>query len=387
LASLAAIFVVSDAALGAGVRRSAVDLPVRVLVDEPSFLDWDEFSARVEMLAPDVLVLEYAALRAPIEETMKRLQQMRKAPAVIIVHTETQADVILRVIRAGAMEYCYAPVEQPLRVALEKLLAKKAETASARGCGRTYGFLSAKGGCGATTVSCHVAVSLQYAVSDRILLADFDMGGALIDFLLKSKPAHTVAQAIVNLHRLDESYWKALVTAGGENLDVLTGSLVGALGEPLPVERLAGVLQFARTLYPHTIVDLGRFISPAALAAVRELDRTYLVTTLDVLALHQARKVIELLLNAGYGRDRVGLVVNRVTGHRDIDPADVEKLLGVPVTSVLPDDTGALHDAYPEGKLLAPESRLYLHLARLARRVTGLPEEQQKKKFLFFGAK
>jgi len=56
------------------------------------------------------------------------------------------------------------------------------------------------------------------------------------------------------------------------------------------------------------------------------------------------------------------------------------------VTAVLPDDTAALHEAYPEGKMLATDSRLYQHLARLARRVAGLPEEQQKKKFLFFGS-
>ena len=386
MVSLAAIFVVSDAGLAAGVRKSASDLPVRVLVDEPSIADWNEFCARVETLGPDVLVLEYAGLKGTIDEAMERVHQMRRPPAVIIVHTEAQADVILRVIRAGAMEYCYAPVEQPLRAALEKLLVRKAEAAPARGGGRTYGFLSAKGGCGATTVACHVAASMQHAVTERVLLADFDMHGGLVEFLLKCKSTYTVVQAMLNSHRLDESYWKALVATGGANLDVLTGPPVAAQKEQLPVERLTGVLQFARTLYPHTVVDLGRFISPAALAAVREMDRTYLVTTLDVLALHQARKVIELLLDAGYGRDRVGLVVNRVTGQRDIEPEDVEKLLGVPVTAVLPDDTAALHEAYPEGKLLATESKLYQHLARLARRVAGLPEEQQKKKFLFFGS-
>lgn len=387
MVSLAAIFVVSDAGLATGVRRSVSDLPVRVVVEEPSIVDWNEFCERVETLAPDVLVVEFSALKGSIEDSMARLQRMPRPPAVIVVHTEAQAEIILRLIRAGAMEYCYSPVELPLRLALEKLLVKKAATMPARGAGRTYGFLSAKGGCGASTVACHVAASLQHATPDRVLLADFDMDGALLEFLLKCKPTYSVAQALLNAHRLDESYWKALVATGGPNLDVLTGPTGAAQREQLPVERLTGLLQFARTVYLHTIVDLGRFISPASLAAARELDVIYLVTTLDVLALHQARKVVELLLDVGYGRDRLNLVVNRVSAQRDIEPADVEKLLGLPVTSVLPDDSAALREAYPEGKLLSANSKLYQHLARLARRMAGLSEEQQqKKKFLFFGS-
>jgi pilus assembly protein CpaE len=149
---------------------------------------------------------------------------------------------------------------------------------------------------------------------------------------------------------------------------------------------LPGVLQFARTLYPATVVDLGRFLTMGAMSAMTELDQTLIVTTLDVLALHHARKIVESLLEAGYARERVGLVINRVTSQRDLEPEDVEKLLGIPITAVLPDDTAALHEAYPEGRLLRPDSKLYQHIVRLGRRVAGLPETQQKKKFLFFGS-
>lgn len=173
---------------------------------------------------------------------------------------------------------------------------------------------------------------------------------------------------------------------GFQKLDVLTGPPPTAQRQPMPVDRLPGVLQFARSVYGSTVVDLGRFLTPGALAAMAELDQTLIVTTLDVLALHQARKIIESLLDVGYARERMGLVINRVTNQRDIEPEDVKTLLGVEITAVLPDDPGSLQEAYREGKLLSSDSKLNQQIIRLVRKVTGMPVEQRKKKFLFFGA-
>jgi len=134
------------------------------------------------------------------------------------------------------------------------------------------------------------------------------------------------------------------------------------------------------------VVDMGRFLTMGALTAATEMDRMIVVTTLDVLALHHARKIVEAMLDAGYGRERLGLVINRVTNQRDIEPEDVEKLMGVPIEGILADDPTSIQEAYPEGKMLDPESRLSQHITRMARKLAGLPEVQQKKKFLFFGS-
>lgn len=389
MSSISAILVVSDATLAAGTKRCLADLPIRILVDEPSFENWNEFCERVESFAPDVVILELGILRDSIEHTMARIQKMARPPAIIIVHTEADADTILRVIRAGAVEYCYPPVEKPLRVALEKILRHKSESKPAKGSGNTFGFLSAKGGCGATTIACHAAVALPQLLDDRVLLADLDLSGGMVEFLLKCKSQYSVIQAMQNSHRLDENFWQSLVSNAIPNvpkLDVLTGPPPTAQRQQMPVERLSAVLQFARSVYGSTIVDLGRFLTPGALAAMSELDKTLIVTTLDVLALHQARKIIESLLDVGYARERIGLVINRVTNQRDIEPDDVQSLLGVEISAVLADDPGSLQEAYREGKLLNSDSKLNRQIISLARKVVGMPVEQQKKKFLFFGA-
>ena len=48
---------------------------------------------------------------------------------------------------------------------------------------------------------------------NRVLLADFDLNGGMIEFLLKCKSQYSVIQAMQNSHRLDENFWKALTEA------------------------------------------------------------------------------------------------------------------------------------------------------------------------------
>ena len=338
------------------------NLPVRVLFEAASVSDWEEFSKRLEAVGPELLFIDLGVLNEQIEKVFERLNRLEHPPAVIALHVEAQSDVILRTIRAGAVEYCHPPIEAPLRTAIEKLLRMKAESAPARGSGKTFGFLSAKGGCGATTVACHVAAAMPSLIEDKVLLADLDLNGGMIGFLLKTKSQYSVAHAMQNSHRMDLSFWKAIVSNGIPKLEVLSAPPPSAQRQAYDVSQIS-----------------------SAMAAIEEIDKTLIVSTLDVLALHQARKIVESMLDAGYARERLGIVLNRITNQRELEPDEVEKLLGVPVLAVLPDDPASLREAYPEGKLLATDTPLYQRIVKLARTLAGVPEPEKKKKFLFFG--
>lgn len=385
MTSLSAVTVINDAGLTAAVNRCLSNLPVRVLFEAASVSDWEEFGKRLEAVGPELLFIDLGVLNEPIEKVFERLNKLDHPPAVIAVHVEAQSDVILRTIRAGAIEYCNPPIEAPLRAAIEKQLKAKAESAPARGSGKVFGFLSAKGGCGATTIACHVAAAMPSLIEDKVLLADLDLNGGMVGFLLKAKSQYSIAHAMQNSHRMDLSFWKAIVSNGIPKLEVLSAPPPSAQRQPYDVSQIPSVLEFTRSVYGATIVDLGRFLPASAMAAIEEIDKTLIVSTLDVLALHQARKIVESMLDAGYARERLGIVLNRITNQRELEPDEVEKLLGVPVLAVLPDDSASLHEAYPEGKLLAADSPLYLRIVRLARTLAGVPEPEKKKKFLFFG--
>ena len=360
-------------------------LPIRIVFELPEVpSDWSEFQDRMERVRPDVVLLEVTRLSGKLEEVVKRIRSTAGQPAVFALHKAAQSDAILAAMRAGASEYLFPPVAEPLKLALERLgeSREKNREKLVRG-GKTLGFISAKGGCGATTVACHVAADLARQGSGKVLLADLDMQAGLVGFLLKTKSAYSLADAVNNLSRLDHSYWQGLVSNGIPDLEIITAPTAPG-AKQLSGAHLKQVLAFARTHYDWTVLDLGRNLTSDTLSLLDLIDQTYLVTTQEVPALHHTKQMIQLLLEAGYPRAQLQLVLNRTTRRFDVTVEELESMLGVPVSVTLANDFDGLQEAFSQGRLLDNASPLGQDLARLAGKIAGVTEPK-KRKFSLFG--
>ena len=249
------------------------------------------------------------------------------------------------------------------------------------------GFLSAKGGSGASTIACHLAAELgrlSLPRSERCLLADLDLQSGIAGFLMKVKSNYSVLDAVQNLYRLDVSYWNALVSADWPGLEIVAAPTGYLPKDPVSGESLAKVVKFVRAHYAWTVVDLGCTLNPATITVCDEIDDIYLVTTLEVPSLHQAKQAVQTLTNAGFG-NRLHIILNRAPARPDITAEELERILGMPIDTMLPNDYYALYDAFCKGKLLPPSSHLSRQLSSFAMRLAGAPVEKGKRRFGLFG--
>ncbi|HJT89633.1 MAG TPA: AAA family ATPase [Bryobacteraceae bacterium] len=363
------------------------DLPFRVIVEHQDIGDLSNFLDRLERMRPDVVLIDISGWREPLEGLVASIRNAVGDPMIIALHTLADADTILASLRAGINEFLYPPLQEPLRKSLEKRSAERSRRrdGASKGAGKSFGFLSAKGGCGATTLVCHVAAELGRA-NQKVLLMDLDLHAGLVGFITKTKSVYSILDAINNLHRLDIHYWKALVSNGIPGVEIVSSPLaLGAKQDPSD-EQIRHVLGFARPHYDWTLVDLGRSLSRLAMAALEEIDEACLVTTLEVPALHQSKQIIQTLLDGGYGKHRIKLILNRSPKRLDITPGELERMLGVPIFSMVPNDYPELYETYAEGRMLARNSDLGKNIARLALKLGGLEEESTtKKRFALFG--
>lgn len=369
------------------VQSCLQGLPLHVLLEQTEIRDWPAFLDKLERLRPDVLLVDFTSLREPVDEVIGKIKSTSGSPLVVALHKSAEPETILGVIRAGADEYVYPPVETNLPKALERMALgrNKQRQGVAKSGGRTCAFFSAKGGCGATTIACHTAVELARQTAKEVLLADFDMDAGLVGFLMKSKSRYSVLDAMANTHRLDINYWRALVSNGMPGLGVIKAPGALTTRETPKEDDLRHVMRFVRFQYDWTVVDLGRGLNPLSTTALEEVDEAFLVTTLDVPALHQVKQIVEALMDSGYGRARLRLVLNRVPKNPDVTPDELEKLLGLSVYAMLPDDYGSIYEAYTEGQLVPANTNLGRQMARLASKVAGIQEQTGKKKFSLFG--
>ena len=363
------------------------DLPFRIIVEHQDIGDVSNFLDRLERMRPDVVLIDISGWREPLEGLVTSIRGAIGDPMIIALNTTADPDAILASMRAGINEYLYPPLRDPLRRALEKRSAERSRRrdAGAKAGGKSFAFFSAKGGCGATTLVTHVAAELG-RLNQKVLLADLDLDSGMVAFITKTKSVYSILDAVNNLHRLDIHYWKALVSNGIPGVEIVAAPLALASKQQIKDDQVRHVLGFARPHYDWTLVDLGRSLSHIAMAALEEIDEACLVTTLEVPALHQSKQIIQTLIDSGYGKNKIRLILNRAPKRLDITPGELEKMLGVPIFAMIPNDYPELYETYAEGRMLNRNSDLGKQIARLAIKLANLEEEKTgKRRFALFG--
>jgi pilus assembly protein CpaE len=126
------------------------------------------------------------------------------------------------------------------------------------------------------------------------------------------------------------------------------------------------------------LVDLGRSLNFLSVGVLDEIDESFVVTTLDVPALYQAKHVVHKLIESGYGRNRLHVLLNRMPRRSEVTVEEVERMLGVPVYGMVPDEHGELYEAYAGGTLVRPTGTLGTQFARLAAKIAGVPAAQTR---------
>jgi pilus assembly protein CpaE len=387
---LNAAFVISNRTVWEQAHACIRNLPVRIAVeqaiDETTPIEADALLDRIERHRVDVVLVESSRLSLPLEEFVRRLRNMSASPAVIVLNPDASPERILEALRAGANEYLHLPLADTLRDAFERLSETRSKGGhdSSNALGKAFGFLSARGGCGATTFVVHVANSLARQIKETMpkqpmLVADFDFDAGLLRFLLKSKSPYSVRDALDNLHRMDASLWKGLVSPYRERFDVIPAPEELAAKVHPGQDEMMHLMRFMRSMYPVSIVDFGRSVSMAALDSLPELDALYLVVTCDTTTVDHAKRAIQMVEDRGFESDRLKILLNRAPDRGSQDPKGIESILGRPSAGVFRNDFTSLYDAYSEGRFLQPANALGKGFEALAESIRARAAGEREK--------
>jgi pilus assembly protein CpaE len=375
---------VEDKALWKEVHSCLEGESIQIDSEQEQVGDLGAFISGLERSAPDIVLIDVSVAHHPPQEIIEKIRLTAPGSMIIALNVTGVNGPVLECFRAGADEYLFPPLAEGLKRALERREKEHRRRESGKPAGKIIAFVAAKGGCGATTLACHVAVELS-RISPGVLLADFDINAGMVGFVMKTTSPYSIADALNNVHRLDASYWKALVSNGIPGLDVIAAPTALAAKQYLRAGEIRRVLAFARKHYQWIIADVGRGIGESTMTAIECADETCLVTTPEIPALHQTRQIVQRLLDGGYRQERLRLVVNRVPKRHGTRPEELEEMLGVPLFAVLPECYSELHEAYSQGQLLPSRSALGECMERLARKLSGAEPVKLKRKATFFG--
>jgi len=302
-------------------------------------------------------------------------------PLIVAVHPTPDPATMIEAMRAGASEFLSLPVRPAVFEALDRAATLlESRKSAALGRGRMAGILSAKGGCGATSVACHLAAALRpVSGSGRVLVADLDTQSAAAHRVLRTAPRRRVSEAFDNVRRMNTACWSDFAAPAAENLDLLAGWDAAEGAPALPESwRIESLFRFLTRNYTWTIADLGRHLNPSIWTFLQNVDELFIVTAPDVLALYQTRSILQTLSGRGFDRSRLRLILNRnLAGPQDFWIESIEKMFEMGVVGVIPEDLTTIDRLsreryeFPAG---SPFGRAITKLAARVARPLGGPE-------------
>jgi pilus assembly protein CpaE len=283
--------------------------------------------------------------------TVEKIIESSRDTHVMVVGDGSDADSILRCMRAGAKEFIPLPVsQQALFLALERV--SKIHPVAPREkkqIGKIFTFFSAKGGTGSTVISTNFAVNLAEQSKKPTILVDLDLQMGEVSLFLGIKSAFTIIDVADNIHRMDPVLMRGFITKHPSGLDIITAPDSLEKVEAVGGAQINQILQYLKTLYEYIVIDTSNSFDDFTVAALDMASTIFLISNTDLASLRNAQRCLSIFERMGYKRDRIKLLINRYTKTVSIRSKDIEETLSFPVYWWFPSDWPTIVTALNSG--------------------------------------
>jgi pilus assembly protein CpaE len=320
---------------------------------------------------PDIVIVDLRGGQA-LPSAVALLKRQHPTTPVLLITSTLEPSVVLEAMRAGVNECVAEPLKaSEIETAVTRLVAHKQPVAT----GQVFAFIGAKGGVGTTTVAVNVATELDRAARGRTLLVDLHLAHGDAAVFLGVEPRFSVVDALDNIHRFDDAFFKGLVVQSPAGPNLLASS-DKQLAQTSSVQRVRSLVEFATGLYRYIVLDVPRS-DAAALDALDQASRIVVVANQELATVRNASRIAAALRHR-YGSDRITVMVNRVDAHAEIGRDDVEKVVGVRVVHSVPSDYRTALRALNKGQPLALDNhnKLAASFRELAHDLAGVAPAQ-----------
>lgn len=276
--------------------------------------------------------------------------------AVVLLCATHTPDFLIQAMRAGVREVLPSPAPADALAAMAGRVEAKLRGTKRSGQGQVLGFMSCKGGSGAT----FLATNLGYQLAEHgsVLLIDLNLQfGDALTLLHDGTPASNVMDLARNTARLDATLLAASAVSISPNYGILAAPDDPAQAVEVRPEHVEAILDLASRHYDFVIVDLPRSIDALTMRALDRAHRVHLVLQQSLPALRNARQMLAAFDALGYAHDKAALLVNRFDKGNSIGLAELRKALGPRQVRTVPNAWRDVSTSIDQGVAIARSGR------------------------------
>jgi pilus assembly protein CpaE len=305
---------------------------------------------------PNLLMIETMLPPDQIPDALEQLAEFCDPGTRVIVLGHVN-DVLLyrQLIRSGVSEYVVLPSTAGTLVsAISDLFASE----DADPIGRTIGFLSAKGGSGASTTAHNTAWAIAQSLRQQVLIVDMDMAFGTAGLNFNQDPPFGIADAVFAHEKLDAVMLDRLISKAANNINLLAAPGTLEQTYDFSEDAFEQIVEIVQSTIPMIVLDIPHLWSGWVQRTLLTLDEIVIVAEPDLANLRNAKSIVDTLKSMRPNEGSPLLVLNKVglPKRPEISPAEFATAIDCPLVGQIPFEAALFGTAANNGQMIAEVS-------------------------------
>lgn len=272
-------------------------------------------------------------------DIISKISANHKTCKIVVLSSNYSTDLIIKAMRAGAREFLPKPlIKADLITALSKLKEQASGFSDEKKC-KVITTFSNKGGIGKTSIATNLALELANMTQEKVALIDLNLQLGDITTFLDINPSFDISYVIQNLSRIDETFLlSTLEKYKDTNLYVLADPPYLEQSEDITAEQIGVLFDVLKQAFSYIIVDTSANFDGKTITALDNSDLILLITIVNLPAVRNCQRCLDLFERLGYEKEKTKIVLNRYMENDEIRVEDVEDVLGQSVYWKIPNN-------------------------------------------------
>ena len=329
--------------------------------------DGEEVLKLVPRLKPDIVLMD---INMPVLNGLEATEKITSSypySAVIIMSVQGENEYLKKAMFYGANEYIIKPFNYNTLVETIKSTYEKHKERLSKQIfheeifrdAKIITFFSSKGGVGKSVLSVNSSIIFSLQASKKVLLFDMDLQFGDISMLINEYKQKTIIDAIDDGQIDTYDSIKPYLFNYKDNLDIMFAPRKPEAAEYISKESIEKMFKIFKNQYDYIIVDTGINFSDITLYVLDVSDVILFITTMEIVALKNAKLGLSVMQSLGYDKDKVKLVINRFNTSYGITKKEVEEVFKDNIYTAVPDDEKTVNLSVNSGQPFCCNPKLY----------------------------
>lgn len=270
---------------------------------------------------------------------------------VVVISDKQDTKIVIKAMRAGASDFLSIPIiKEQLNSVLAKIKSAEIQGNRVKSKCKTLSVFSNKGGVGKTSIAMNLALELAKNTKEDVVLLDLNFQLGDVTTFWDLNPSFNISYMIKNSSKLNEEFLLSTVEKyKNTSLYILADPPYFKNADFVTVNDIENLITALKKTFSYIIIDTATGFGNKVMKVLELSDMVLFVTTVNLPALRNCQKCLELFSELGFDNEKIKIVINRYMETDEVKYEDVESLLKKKVFFKIPNNYFTMMSAINKG--------------------------------------